>query len=237
MARSVTSLTATLGDRIVVVAPHADDDVLGAGGLIARAADEGADVIVLCVALGDTYFPHQRAVIRASDRRDELDAGLRVLDNGHGRVRSLTLYPDKESYLDTIPIRDVITALDKLIFEERPTALLMPCPSVHQDHEIVFRASMAACRPSPGLPLRFVGMHEYPAAVWNHHALPEGRIYVDVTAWIELKRRALECHRSQLREPEHLASADTMLHWSRGHARAAGFAGHAEVIRPLRWRV
>ncbi len=40
-------------DRIVIVAPHPDDDILGAGGLIQQALAVGADVRVIYLTMGD----------------------------------------------------------------------------------------------------------------------------------------------------------------------------------------
>src|SRR5271168_3886131 len=43
----------TANDRIIVVAPHPDDEVLGAGGLIQQACAVGAEVHVIYLTSGD----------------------------------------------------------------------------------------------------------------------------------------------------------------------------------------
>ncbi len=43
------------GDRILVIAPHPDDEVIGPGGLIALARENGVQVRVVLVTVGDGY--------------------------------------------------------------------------------------------------------------------------------------------------------------------------------------
>ncbi len=40
-------------NRVLIIAPHADDEVLGCGGTIARYVDNGDDVHVLVTTMGD----------------------------------------------------------------------------------------------------------------------------------------------------------------------------------------
>jgi LmbE family N-acetylglucosaminyl deacetylase len=57
---------ARLGPRLLVVAPHPDDETLGCGGLIQRALGRGAEVFVVLMTNGDGYT-YQRAVLAAED--------------------------------------------------------------------------------------------------------------------------------------------------------------------------
>jgi LmbE family N-acetylglucosaminyl deacetylase len=53
-------------NRVLVVAAHPDDEVLGCGGTIARHADAGDQVQVLIVAEGATSRQQQRDRLQAS---------------------------------------------------------------------------------------------------------------------------------------------------------------------------
>lgn len=63
-------------DRVVLIAPHPDDEVLGAGGVLALAAERGAEVHIVAVTDGEASHPG-RAVelrrVRELERAEALD--------------------------------------------------------------------------------------------------------------------------------------------------------------------
>ena len=59
-------------NRVLVVAAHPDDEVLGCGGTIARHADVGDQVQVLIVAEGATSRQQQRSRLKLSDELSAL---------------------------------------------------------------------------------------------------------------------------------------------------------------------
>src|ERR1700687_3657085 len=93
------------GERLVVIAPHPDDETLGAGGLIQRVIERGGSVSVVLVTAGDGYveavihethqpLPRPAEFVAYGKRRlAEEHAALRTL--GRGRVRLQFLgFPD-----------------------------------------------------------------------------------------------------------------------------------------------
>ncbi|WP_260981179.1 PIG-L family deacetylase [Curtobacterium pusillum] len=98
-ARSAAPVSLDRVGSVVVVAPHPDDETLGAGGLIASAADAGVPVHVLLVTRGElshpdspTTTPEQLAAIRDREFRAALrtlhpTANATVLDVPDGGLR------------------------------------------------------------------------------------------------------------------------------------------------------
>jgi len=71
------------GRRVVIVAPHPDDEVLGAGGLLAATAREGREQLLVAVTDGLGSHPGSRlwpASVLGAQRRGESAAALRELD-------------------------------------------------------------------------------------------------------------------------------------------------------------
>lgn len=111
----------------MIIAPHADDEVLGCGGLIAKYPEECA--VVVCA--GPT-----------SRRLRELDGAKQAL--GYWELAMLNL-PDGK--LD-VHSRELVTLLDQTIAAYRPDELYLPYPDLHQDHVAVYEAGMRAARGS-----------------------------------------------------------------------------------------
>ena len=93
LQRPLGPLTA---DRIVIVAPHPDDEVLGAGGLIQWGVEEGVEIKILAVTDGERSYPwldpsQSRALARR--RIDETTEALRRLGCTNSTVERLEV-PD-----------------------------------------------------------------------------------------------------------------------------------------------
>src|SRR6266705_1290755 len=66
-AAQPTELTVKRGERLLVVAPHSDDETLGAGGLVQRVLARGGSVLIVLVTSGDGYVEaviHQTGSLR-----------------------------------------------------------------------------------------------------------------------------------------------------------------------------
>ena len=67
-----------------------------------------------------------------------------------------------------MPLADPVTAIEVTISGFRPTEILIPLPSSHQDHEAVYRAAVAACRPSSlTRSAQLIAAYEYSATSWG----------------------------------------------------------------------
>ncbi|MFE0023384.1 PIG-L deacetylase family protein [Amycolatopsis sp. NPDC059021] len=191
--------------RVLVVAPHPDDETLGCGGTIARLAAEGVDVHVLAVTVraavmwGGTSDP--------ATRRDEFTNACAAL----GVTSSALAWIDETGELDiTTRPRAVVELIERheqaSLAAVEPDALLIPAAGgFHQDHQVVHRAAFAAARVhargskhTPALVLGFRGVEDH----WSAHEEP-WRVHVNTSAHWYAKERALRCYISQLRGDGH----------------------------------
>ncbi len=199
-------------ERILIIAPHADDEVLGCGGLIEKACKYGNLVKVVIGAVGIINFRHNGQNIASTTRIEELKEALHHLGCSDFEV----LYNDKESLLDTVPQKEIITKIDKIINDVRPTMVFIPYPSYHQDHRSLFHACMAALRPHPNNKFKLIAMFEYPLIVWQYPKIGDlGELYLDISETIDKKVEALKKHKSQLREENQLISPKSTKEWAR----------------------
>jgi N-acetylglucosamine malate deacetylase 1 len=191
--------------RLLVLSPHADDAELGAGGFIARTVAEAGDVCVALMTVGQVKFRHRGTVMPGERMREFTDSmGLLGVD----RVNILSRGLDGKMY--TAPQCEFVAKLDDLIDDFKPTQVLIPLPSSHQDHRYAYEVGIAATRPSaakhqPGM----IAAYEYPSSNWGDGAEAnpsKGGMYVNVSVFWRHKMDALNCYASQMRGPHHLFS-------------------------------
>jgi LmbE family N-acetylglucosaminyl deacetylase len=181
--------------RILVVAPHLDDEVLGAGGSMCRWAAQGDEVTVAVVTRGTPplYDDADEARCRAEARAAHDRMGIRA-------VRFLD-FP--AGALDGCAHRELNAGLLDCLRACAPDEVYLPFPGdLHVDHQRVFLAGMVAVRPNrPGHPSAVYAYETLSETNWNAPFLTPGFIpnhFVDISAFLETKLRAMNCYRSQL---------------------------------------
>lgn len=201
------------GQRVLVVAPHPDDEGYGCGGTIAKVKAAGGQVYVIVGSTGDLrHYSSEHPVVRGAERAEELRRAMEVLGVDGYEI----LFEDSQRHmrLDVVPRRDLVTLLERearySVDRVRPTAVILPHPSYNQDHEALFWAGFAACRPH--LPedkpfVRLVLSCEAPQLCWAASPF-HPNFYVDISGFLEVKLRALSCHASQLRPAPHHGSLE-----------------------------
>ncbi|MDX6297520.1 MAG: hypothetical protein QOI51_1377 [Nocardioidaceae bacterium] len=204
--RTLPAVTRPQG-RVVVVSAHPDDEVLGAGGLIASLAGTRAVVSFVAVTDGEASHPPTPALppeALAARRVDELVRALSTLGLAPPDLSRLGL-PD--SHVDK-----QVDVLTERIEEHIRGADLVLCPAEdgHSDHDAVSRATKAAAEGR-------IRVWEFPIWVWawtrpGDLALPweRARRYELSASEQRVKRRALACFVTQVR-PFPDAHGGTML--------------------------
>jgi LmbE family N-acetylglucosaminyl deacetylase len=213
--------------RVLIVAAHPDDEVLGMGGTIARHAGEwGDDVRILCVTDGSsTQYPddpERRALKEAEASRAA--AILGVTDYVH-----LDL-PDMR--LDTLPHVEVNRVVEEHVRDHRPEVVYCVQPDVNLDHRVLFDSVAVATRPMPGQPVRRVLTYA-PTSSTEWTPAPASWFapnwFVDVSTTIEQKVEAFAVYSTEAREWPHPRSERAL----RAHAAYFGATVGCEAAEPF----
>lgn len=182
--------------RWLVLAPHADDETLGAGALIAEAAagDRLVGVAYLTDGTGSHSHdgPASRARLKAL-RRNEATKACRILA-GVDRAPPIFLdWPDAGPLRPGEPAYETsVRRLAALCRRKRVDAIAVTASGEpHCDHAAAFDLAVAVTRRA----LRPIAVFEY--VVWSD-ALPPGRAFSTRPIAPGRRRAALAAHRSQL---------------------------------------
>lgn len=214
--------------RIVIVAPHPDDEVFGCGGTIPIYIKAGHEVHVLIVTKGDDLFdPH----LIEMGRKEALQAHALL---GVKTTRFADLPAIK---LDTVPQHEINDLLWDYFQQMRPDILFLPFPGdVNRDHQIVHACAMVAARP---ISVKTRGIYCYEALSstnWNSPGMFPAftpNCFVDVSETIDLKIEAAKIYASQLKKSPHERSVESIMALSRYRGGFVNIS-HAEAFMCVR---
>ena len=186
--------------RVLVIAAHPDDEVLGMGGAIAAHTDRGDVVRVVVVTDGSsTQYPDD-AEMRA---RKEGEARRAAAELGVTDYVHLDL-PDMR--LDTLAHVEVNRVVEEHVQDLAPQVVYTAQPDVNSDHRVLFDSVAVATRPAPGHPVRRLLTYA-PTSSTEWTPAPVNWFvpnwFVDVTGTLERKLAAFAHYETERREYPH----------------------------------
>ena len=229
-------------ERVLVVTAHPDDVDFGAAGSIAGWTDRGIEVTYCIVTDGDAggFDPSVPRSAIAGIRRQEQTAAAKEVG-----VRDLVFlgYPDGQ-LVATLELRK---AISRVIRQVRPQRVLLQCPernfariyASHPDHLAAGEAALCAVYPDARNPFTFTdlldveGLEPWAVSeVWMMGG-PNPDTSVDVTAQLERKIAALQCHVSQHTDPDGVA--ERVRAWLAANASSHGLpaGSYAEAFQVI----
>ena len=202
--------------RALVISPHPDDELIGAGGTILRLRQNGADVHVLQMTNG-------RSCASLSGTDERLRRSIRLEEAGRvakGLGVGMTAWQDQDD--DIRPSPGLTTRLLELLGAEQPDVVIVPfLNDPHPDHRFANTMLYAALRQKRETSVKWVLSYE----VWS---LCPHNLVVDVSELAERKTALLGHYRSALRVVNYARTSEWFGAW---HAhRSLSRSGMAEVF-------
>jgi len=206
------NMLATKG-TVLALGAHPDDLEVGAGGMLARLAAEGADVTMAVVSVPTL----------SSTRIREAKAGAAIIG-----AELFVVCEEREGRVEDVAMHELVRRLDALVAQVKPDLVITHAAhDLHWDHGLVHRATISALRRTPCDLLAYVSSPEM-----NAQSRGPGQCFVDITHTIETKLAAIRAHATQLAKLDVEATRDV----ARGIGRIGGFA-YAEAYEVLRVRI
>ena len=181
--------------KILVVAPHPDDEVLGCGGIISRYAKQGNQVYVCIATKGCAPLFDEKD--NAIDRKECLDAH-RILG-----VKETIFLDFPAAMLETVSRNDLNKAFIELIQKVRPDEVYIPHRGdMHADHKMIVDACMVALRPRyKHIVKRIYAYETLSETDWDipntvNAFIPN--VFVEITNDIDDKVKAMKAYKHQI---------------------------------------
>ena len=213
-------------NRVLVVAAHPDDEVLGCGGTIARHADAGDQVQVLIVAEGATSRQAQRDRAQVGDKLSVLAKAAQMAGSILG-AEGVDLLDFPDNRLDSLDRLDLIKQIEERIdFYQPQLVYVHHVGDVNVDHRRLHEAVVTACRPMPGHCVKRILSFEVPSSTeWQ----PPGSApsfspnwFVDISEQWQRKCDALMVYSSEMRPWPHARSMEALEHLARWRGSQVG---------------
>lgn len=182
--------------KILVFAPHNDDEVLGVGGTIAKYVAEGHDVYVCEVTSGKNRE-------RVSKIKNEALNAHKVLGIAETIFLDLPVIE-----LSIMPIKELNKAIHDTVSKIRPDIAYIPHKGdMHIDHKMVAESAMVALRPVNSPQLKAIYAYETLSETeWNIPSVDNTfipNVFVDISKTIDKKLEAMKCYKTQLLDFPH----------------------------------
>jgi LmbE family N-acetylglucosaminyl deacetylase len=216
--------------KVLVIAPHPDDEVLGCGGTMKKHSQAG-DEVFLCIVT-KAYTPNWSAAF-IKERKNEIEKSCKALG-----VKKAFFLDFKTVQLDTVPQQQLNQKIADVVKAVRPEVVYIPHQGdMHNDHRLVFYASLVATRPAHAPSVERVLSYETLSETdWSNAIAPFiPNVYVDVSETINDKIKAMQAYGSEVKELPHSRSLEMIkiLAQKRGAEINVSFAEAFILIRQI----
>lgn len=187
--------------RVLVFAPHPDDEILGCGGVMAKHIAAGDEVYVAIVT--GSKAEQARLINEAYARKAHAFLGV--------KETFFFNFPPVE--LPLIQKREFNAPFAELVKSLRPDTVYMPFyGDMHADHAVVAEAVMVAVRPPEAPWIKAVYMYETLSETGWHYPTAEKaflpNVFADISDHIEKKVQALCLYETKLKPDPHPRSPE-----------------------------
>lgn len=176
--------------RVLVIAAHPDDELLGCGATIAMHTAAGDEVQSIILCEGET--------MRQQDNGKKVNATKEAAKVLGCKEPFCVGLPDQ--HLDTLPIVDIISPIEKVVREFRPNIVYCHFgKDLNRDHQLVFEAAMVALRPKNEFIEAIYSFYIVGSTDWNYPRSFEPDTWVGFDRVVlEQKLKAFSCYETEL---------------------------------------
>ena len=215
--------------NVLILSPHADDEILGCGGFISKYSKQNYNINVLILTNANKGAPEIYSTKEIKLIRNE----AKIANNLIG-TKKLFFENLPAINLNNYPIYKITNIINKYILDINPEIVLIPSKNdIHDDHKIIFKAAKISMRPNKISNLKKILSYEVLSETeWNE----EGKSF-NPNYFVRLKKsdinnkvKAFLKYRSQVKKFPHPRSKEAIINLSRVRGSQA-FIEYAEAFK------
>ncbi|MEI7474097.1 MAG: PIG-L deacetylase family protein [bacterium] len=194
-----------MNKKILIVAAHPDDEVLGCGGTVAKLVKQGYEAYTLILGEGKT----SRGIVTDETKKEieELNEEMQQANEilGIKKVFSLN-FPDNS--FDAVSLLSIVKEIETIKNQIKPEIIFTHhIGDMNIDHQITHKAVLTATRPMQDECVKEIYSFEIPSSTeWNSFSALTAfipNVFYDITETIDLKISAMAKYNSELRDYPH----------------------------------
>ena len=188
--------------KILVIASHPDDEVLGCGGTLIKYSKMGYEIRIVFMTNGVS----SRSKIKNNEILKRKKAAIKACKIlGANKPKFFNF---KDNQMDSVPLLKIVKVIESEIYLFKPSIIFTHFNGdLNIDHEITSRATLTACRPTLNHPVKSLFMFYVPSSTeWSHNKNKKNFIpnwFEDISNSDKQKKLALNCYKMEMRKWPH----------------------------------
>ncbi|EAC1787038.1 PIG-L family deacetylase [Campylobacter coli] len=219
--------------KILIIAAHPDDEVLGCFGTVSKFIKEGYEAYTLILGEGKTS--------RVANKNEIKYKEFEILENealkANQSIGIKELFREKfpDNRFDSVPLLDIIKSIEKIKNILKPDIIFTHyAKDLNIDHQITFKAVLTATRPLINENVREIYSFEVLSSTeWNYPTSFSPNVFFDISDTLEDKIKAMSYYQSELCEFPHPRSLDGIKLQAQYHGLRVGLK-NAEAFKLIR---
>ena len=198
-----------MNKKILIVAAHPDDEVLGCGGTVAKLIAQGYEAYTLILGEGKTSRDEQREVENKTDELEVLNTEIQKANDVIG-IKKVFVESFADNRFDSVDLLDIVKVISKVKEEVKPSIIFTHFENdLNIDHQITYKAVLTATRPMEGESVKEIYSFEILSSTeWNYPLSFSPDTFFDISETINLKIDAMKAYDSELRQYPHPRSLE-----------------------------
>jgi LmbE family N-acetylglucosaminyl deacetylase len=182
-------------EKILIVAAHPDDEVLGCFGTVARLINEGYEAYTLILGEGKTSRDSDTVQSEINLLQDEIKQANDCIG-----VKETFIYDFPDNQFDSVPLLDIIKVVSHIKEKIQPSIIFTHFENdLNIDHRIAYNAVITATRPMELEPVQTIYSFEILSSTeWNYPLSFSPDTYFDIESTLDLKIVAMKRYNSEL---------------------------------------
>jgi N-acetylglucosamine malate deacetylase 1 len=196
-----------MNKKILIIAAHPDDEVLGCGGTIAKHLNDGDSINVAFLSDGVKSRNNTNSIDVEKRKLDSISAG-KILGSLEPPI--FLNFPDNR--MDSVDLLDIVQAIENIIISVDPVVIYTHhSGDLNIDHQLTHKALLTAARPLPDSNIKEIYTFEVQSSTeWSPSAAFYPNYFVDISATLDKKLSAMKKYDSEIQDFPHPRSLESI---------------------------
>ncbi|WP_151900709.1 PIG-L deacetylase family protein [Sulfurimonas hydrogeniphila] len=198
-----------MNKKILIIAAHPDDEVLGCFGTVARLIKEGYEAYTLILGEGKTSRDKKREIENKKNELWVLNSEIKKANSIIG-IKKVFVESFPDNRFDSVDLLDIVKVVSKVKENIKPDIIFTHYENdLNIDHRITYQTVITATRPMEEESVKEIYSFEVLSSTeWNYPLSFSPDTFYDISTTLSLKIEAMKAYDSELCKYPHPRSLE-----------------------------